>query len=208
MLTLYRISHSTNVERVALALAHKKLAAESIVVPDDDRARVRRVSGQDLVPVLVDGDRVVVDSMTIVRYLEDQYPDAPRLYPADPARRAECDLFIEWFNGVYKHAPNAIEAELERPEGERDMRLVGALGARLQAHLGLFERLLSGRDYLLADKLSAADLAAFPFVKYATRDASVTGHLFHEILARYQKPGSSHPRVVGWIDRIDRLPRA
>ena len=114
MLTLYRVPHSTNVERVALALAHKKLAAESIVVPYDDRARVRRVSGQDLVPVLVDGDRVVIDSMTIVRYLEYQYPDTPRLYPADPARGAECELFIEWFNQVCKHAPNAIEAELGR----------------------------------------------------------------------------------------------
>jgi len=208
MLTLYRVPHSTNVERVALALAHKKLAAESIVVPYDDRAQVRRVSGQDLVPVLVDGGRVVIDSMTIVRYLEERDPGTPRLYPADPARRAECDLFIEWFNEVYKHAPNAIDDELDRPEEQRDARRVAALGARMQAHLGLFERLLAGRDYLLGDQLSAADIAAFPCVKYAVRDGGVSGHRFHQILARYQQPGKDHPRVVAWIDRIDRLPRA
>jgi len=208
MLTLYRVPHSTNVERVALALAYKKLAAESIVVPYDDRVRVRRVSGQDLVPVLVDGERVVIDSMTIVRYLEDRYPETPRLYPAEPARRAECDLFIEWFNEVYKHAPNAIDDELDRPEGQRDLRRVEALGARMQAHLDLFERLLAGREYLLGHEPSAADIAAFPCVKYAARDGSVTGHRFHEILARYQQPGTDHPRLLAWIDRIDLLPRA
>ena len=70
MLTLYRVDLSTNVERVALALAHKGLKVESITVPFEDRARVRKVSGQDLVPVLVDDGKVFIDSMEIVLYLE------------------------------------------------------------------------------------------------------------------------------------------
>src|SRR5438105_2424187 len=52
MLRLYRIPHSTNVERVALALAHKGLEAESVWVDSADRAPVRKVSKQTLVPVL------------------------------------------------------------------------------------------------------------------------------------------------------------
>ena len=39
-LTLYRVRHSTNVERVALALAHKGLRAESVWVPFEDRSEV------------------------------------------------------------------------------------------------------------------------------------------------------------------------
>jgi glutathione S-transferase len=85
MLTLYRLQWSTNCERVEMALAHKGLKAESVWVKYDDRSAVRKVSGQDLVPVLVDDGRTVVDSMEIVRHVEQRFPDTPRLYPPDAA---------------------------------------------------------------------------------------------------------------------------
>ncbi len=207
MLTLYRIKHSTNVERVALALAHKGLEARSITVPSEDRSKVRAVSGQDLVPVLVDDGKVVIDSMEIVRYLEDRFPQSARLYPSDPARRADCLVFIEWFNRVWKRPPNEIAEELEKPERERDASRIERLGEAMRGYLDLFEQMLTGRDYLHGE-FSAADVAAFPFVKYATFFDRDDPEIFHQVLARYQAPGSTHPRVVGWIERIDRRPRA
>lgn len=206
MLTLYRVEMSTNVERVALALAHKGLKVKSVVMPFGDRTEVRKVSGQDLVPVLVDDGKVVVDSMEIVRYLEEKFADTPPLYPKDPARRADCMLFIDWFNRVWKRPPNDMEAELTRPEGERDPKRVERLGRAMQGYLDLFEQMLTGRDYLLGE-FSAADVAAFPFVKYATIQDPNDPHLFHKILVDHQKPGSNHPRVVDWIARMDRRPR-
>jgi glutaredoxin 3 len=41
--------------------------------PREERDAVEAVSGQRRVPVLVDGDRVVVDSRRIVRYLYETY---------------------------------------------------------------------------------------------------------------------------------------
>src|SRR5262245_65264551 len=79
MLTLYRMKHSTNCERVEMALGHKNLEARSVWVDPKDRAEVQRVSGQPLVPVLTDGGNPIVDSMEIVRYLEDRFPERPRL---------------------------------------------------------------------------------------------------------------------------------
>src|SRR5439155_11202205 len=114
VLTLYRVKLSTNVERVALAMAHRGLRAESHYVPFEERAEIRRVSGQDLVPVLVDDGKVVIDSMEIVRYLEEHFPNTPHLYPAEPARKADCLVFIDWFNRVWKRPPNEITAELEK----------------------------------------------------------------------------------------------
>jgi glutathione S-transferase len=73
MLRLYRAPFSTNVERVALALAFKGLEAESIVISYEDRSPVVEVSGQGLVPVLVDGDEVIHDSKRILQYLEWKY---------------------------------------------------------------------------------------------------------------------------------------
>lgn len=206
MLTLYRVKLSTNVERVALALAHKGLKVESVWLPFDDRSEVLRVSGQKLVPVLVDDGKVVIDSMEIVRYLEDRFPDAPPLYPKQPARRADCLLFIDWFNRVWKRPPNEMEAELEKPERDRDLDRVARLGKAMQGYLDLFEAMLTGRDYLQGE-FSAADVAAFPFVKYASLHDPKDPDLFHKILGDYQRPGTTHPNLLAWIARVDARPR-
>ncbi|MGH2922521.1 MAG: glutathione S-transferase family protein [Solirubrobacterales bacterium] len=163
-------------------------------------------SGQGLVPVIVDDGEVVVDSTEILRHLERRYPDPP-LFPADPARRAEMDVFLDWFNEVYKAAPNAIEALLEEgnpPEGEE----VEVEAERMREHLDLFERLLAGRDYLMGEGPSAADFAAFPFLKYARGRDPDDDELFHRILELNQPLGDGHPRLTAWIERIDALPRA
>ncbi|MCW3065674.1 MAG: glutathione S-transferase family protein, partial [Solirubrobacterales bacterium] len=60
---LYRIPFSTNVERVALALAYKGLDAEAVDVDPANRSLVEQVSGQPLTPVLeADDGEVIADS--------------------------------------------------------------------------------------------------------------------------------------------------
>ena len=204
MIKLYRAPFSTNVERVALALAHKGLEAESVVIDYSDRSAVIEVSGQGLVPVIVDEGEVVADSTRILRFLEGRYPDPP-LFPSDPARRAELDVFLEWFNEVWKAAPNNIEALLEEDPGSEE---VTAEAERMAEHLDLFERLLAGGDYLLGAGPSAADFAAFPFLKYARSRDPEDDELFHRILELHQPLGDDHPRLAAWIERIDALPRA
>src|SRR5438045_1587625 len=146
MLRLYRIPHSTNVERVALALAHKGLEAESVWVDPADRAAVKKVSGQTLVPVLVDGEDVIADSTRILEHLENRYPQRP-LYPEDTAPRAEMQVFVDWFNRVWKGPPNAIASELEKSKPS-EKKIVG-WGGQLRGWLDLFERLLEDRGHLL-----------------------------------------------------------
>ena len=204
-LRLYRFPFSTNVERVALALAHKGLEAESVWVDPNDRSEVVRVSGQELVPVLVDGDRVVADSTVILEYLDERFPERP-LYPADPARRTELRLFVDWFNQVWKRPPNLIvdeEAKAE-PDPVRIAELEGLIGGALP----LFEELLAGRDFLFGAELSAADVVAFPFIKYALLWEEGDPDRFHEVLRDTQRLDGRFPRLERWIRRIDALPRA
>ena len=132
MLRLIRFPYSTNVERVALALAYKGLEVESIEVDPDDRSAVRAASGQDLVPVLLDGDAVVTDSTRILHHLEARFPDPP-LFPADPARAAEVEVFLDWFNRAWKREPNLIADALDRGEDGPDLE---RWSARLQRRLG------------------------------------------------------------------------
>jgi glutathione S-transferase len=203
MIRLYRAPFSTNVERVALALAHKGLEVESFVIDYSDRSVVEAVSGQGLVPVMDDGGTIVVDSMEIIGYLDERYPQRP-LYPADPARRAEMLVFVDWFNRVWKVAPNAIEAELEN--AEPDAEGLDALGREMDRALDVFESMLAGRDHLMGD-FSAADCAAFPFLKYALGRDPEDDELFHRILDERQSV-EGRPRLESWIRSMDERPRA
>ena len=204
MIRLYRAPYSTNVERVAIALAYKGLEVESVVIDYADRSPVEAVSGQGLVPVIVDDGEVVVDSTAILRHLDERYPDRP-LFPADPARRAEADVFLEWFNEVWKNPPNKINVLLDAPDADRDR--IAALGARITARVEVFEGLLSGRDHLLGDALSAADCAAYPFLKFAVGNLPPDDDdRFHAILAEYQSV-DGHPRLARWIERMQALPQ-
>ena len=205
MLKLYRIPYSTNVERVALALAHKGIGVESVQLDPDDRSEVVRVSGQELVPVLVDGERVLSDSPVILAHLEERFPEPP-LYPADPARRAEVQVFLDWFNQLWKRPPNLIFVEEQKPEPDRAR--IAELEARIAGSLPVFESLLTGRDYLFADDLSVADVTAFPFLKYATVWDEGDEHRFHEIVRDAMRLDGRFPRLEAWIHGMNKLPRA
>jgi glutathione S-transferase len=201
-----RIPFSTNVERVALALGHKGIAAEWVDVDPADRSPVRALSGQDLVPVLqTEQNEVVVDSMKIVAWLESRRPDPP-LWPADPARRAEVDVFIEWFDRVWKVPPNAIEAELRASQS--DETKIEAWAEELREWLHWFEAMLENRDHLMADAFGAADVAAFPFLKYGVMRDPDDDELFHRILMERLPVEEAFPRVADWVRRVDERPRA
>ncbi len=203
---LYAIPRSTNVERILLALAHKGLPVEIVMVDPADRTPIREVSGQDLVPVLVDDDGTVVhDSPVVLAHLEARHPE-PALWPADPARRAETDTFIEWFNLVWKRPPNLIVAEMGKPDP--DEARIADLGERMTGWLERFESLLEGRDYLLGDTFSAADVIAFPFLRYAMFLDADDPYLFHRVLKEHMPLGDDHPNLSAWIRRCDERPRA
>ena len=205
MLRVYRIPFSTNVERVALAAGHKGLELEWIDVDPADRTPVEQASGQSLVPVLVDGETVVADSPRILERLDTRFPEPP-LYPHDEARRAEVEIFIDWFNRVWKRPPNLIAAELE--QATPNERVVQELSRSMHTALARFEALLAGRDYLFGE-FGAADCIAFPFLKYAVLGLPAgDDELFHRILVEHQPLGDGYGRLTGWVRRVDEHPRS
>ena len=203
-LRLYAIPYSTNVERVALALGHKGVDAEVVMCDPSDRTPIRDVSGQGPVPVLDDEGFVVADSTRIIEHLEERFPDPP-LLPADPARRAELRVFVDWFNRVWKVPPNRIEEELSA--SEPDQVLIDALAAEMRASLETFEALLDGRHHLMGEEFSAADCAAFPFLKYGLWIKEDDDERFHRILADNLALDGGHPNVAAWLRRVDERPR-
>ena len=204
MIRLFRARWSTNCERVSLALGHKGLEAESALIEYSDRGPVIEVSGQGLVPVIEDAGEVIGDSQRILRHLEERHPEPP-LYPADRAEGARVDLFCEWFDRVWKVAPNHIEELLE--SGDPDEAALADDSATMERHMNLFDRLLSDRPFLTGEAPGAADFVAFPFLKYAAGRDPADDELFHRVLDEHQ-PLAARPNLGGWIERVRALPRA
>jgi len=201
----YRAAWSTNCERIALALAHKGLEAESVWISYEDRSPVEAVSGQGLVPAIEAEGEVVHDSPAILAWLEERWPE-PALYPSAPARRAELETFVDWFDLVWKRWPNAIADELEGAVPP-DARTIAAAEAGMAAALDRVAALLSGRDFLFGDALTAADCVAYPFLKFALRREPADDELFHVVLDERQTLAPRHAAVAAWIERMAALPQ-
>ena len=114
-------------------------------------------------------------------------------------------VFVDWFNRVWKRAPNAIATELEGDAP--DWELVARRAVELRASLDVFEALLDGRDYLFGPELSVADCVAFPFLKFGLLWTEDDPYVFHAVLRDHLRP-DGHPRLAAWIRRVEERPRA
>jgi glutathione S-transferase len=186
---LYQIPFSHNCVKVRKALDLKGLEYETVDVPPPFRRRVKRVSGQPLVPTLVDGERVIADSTAILLYLEERYPERP-LLPEDDAERAECLILEEWADSAFMEltrrmaywtitsSPAALgglffpraPARVRRAAGEVAARVLHrrfAMSAeqnrRDEAEAPRLAEIavarLDGRDHLVGDQITIADIA-------------------------------------------------
>ena len=64
--------------RIRMALAHKRLNVECMPWHFTEKDKIK-FSGQERVPVLIDGSNTISDSWEIAKYLETAYPDRPSL---------------------------------------------------------------------------------------------------------------------------------
>ena len=88
---LYGYFRSSAAFRVRIALNLKKRDYETASIHlrrnDQSRPEYRKVNPQGLVPTLEDGGQSLIQSLAIIEYLDEIYPDPP-LLPKDPAGRA------------------------------------------------------------------------------------------------------------------------
>lgn len=92
MIKLYGYFRSTAAYRVRIALNLKnlehELASVNLLSGEEQQAPFSEINPQKLVPVLEHDGRILYQSMAILEYLEENYPE-PALLPADSAARAD-----------------------------------------------------------------------------------------------------------------------
>lgn len=151
------------------------------------------------VPVLIDGDLVVWDTLAIAEYVAEKYPDQ-HLWPRDKAARARarsiCAEMHSGFTALRSHCPMNIEARL--PEAGaliwRDQPGVRADVARLVAMWSELLQLHGGP--LLFGDFSVADAY---FAPICTRLSTYALPL-PTVIADYARRVQALPGVKAWID--------
>jgi glutathione S-transferase len=117
----------------------------------------RRINPNGRVPALDDEGTIVWESMAINLHLADRY--GKDLAPRDAAERAHMSQWSFW--GMTEIEPGLIEAFLHRamlPAEQRKPEVAAAGEAKLARPLGVLDRELGRRTWLVGDRFTVADL--------------------------------------------------
>jgi glutathione S-transferase len=104
-----------------LAMRASGIPFEEIFIPlytdnKADKDRILGFSRAGKVPALIDGDVTVWDSLSIIEYLAERFPDA-RLWPRDPAARAHARSTSAEMHSGFLPLRNECGMNLHRPVG-------------------------------------------------------------------------------------------
>jgi glutathione S-transferase len=193
MIKLYDNAFSPFARKVRMVLEHKGIEFEvEDGLAKSNHEALRRVNGRIEVPVLVDGELVVVNSADIVNYLEFRHPTKP-VYPETAAARVHARAWE-------RAADSYIDAILinisywswaERQDSMPD-GLLDAARAELQLVYDTLERDLSGREFV-SGSLSIADIALFP-------------HLASVKAMAVEFSAQKFPNLARWFRQMRALP--
>ena len=116
---------------------------------------------QGKLPVMEDGDLVMIESCAMLQYLLDRYgAERTDLQPTPGTHEAAEYLQWCWFAEASFARPLGDMAQhtIVRPEAERIPAVVDDGRARAEVCLAAVENHLQGRDYLLGDAFTLADI--------------------------------------------------
>lgn len=125
----------------------------------------KRLNPNGKVPVLIDGDQAIFESAAITLHLADK---APGLAP--PVGTIERGLYYQWaFWAAVTLEVGVSEVFTERmkPEDQRDAAKIAEGTRKYHACLEILSRALEGREWLVADTFSAADILVISVLAWA-----------------------------------------
>jgi glutathione S-transferase len=146
------------------ALAEIGLEYELVRIERDEAqtdGAYRALNPLGVVPTLVDGDLVLTESAAILLYLADRCPDA-HLAPPDRAQFYRWLIFMT--NTVQTTMLRVFYPERYGREGVGEMAATDVAG-----HFDLLDRSLNGREWLVGEHRTAADLFLFMVTRWGRR---------------------------------------
>jgi len=148
-------------------------------------------------PVLVDRDRTILETSTIIEYLQVHHPGAVRLIPEGDAG-IEARMLDRVFDNYVMTPMQKVVLNQLRPEADRDpFGVTEARGFLDRIYAWLDER-LAGRQWAAGSAFTLADCAAAPSLFYADWVQQIAPA--HSNLRAYRARLLAHPSVARAVD--------
>ena len=200
---LYDFAPAANAQRVQVFIKEKgiELRTEQLNVREDNQFLEPFTSMNPFhcVPFLeLDDGTVIAESLSICRYLEEQYPNPPlfgetareRAIIDMWSRRFELDGFIPMLHAVRNHLP-AFKGRVvpgTRTELSQMPEMVTRGIEMMNIFLGRIEPYMSKNEFVAGSKLTVADITGFFTVR-------LTNAVEMDI-------STSFPETSAWMERI------
>ena len=186
MNTLYSFRRCPYAMRARMALRYSGVAVNIVEVSLKAKpAEMLALSSKGTVPVLDAGDQVIDESLAIMHWALAQNDPQDWLLKDDLAGQTQIADLIEGNDQVFKVHLNRYKYADRYPE--QPMEVYRAEG---ELFLRKLDELLQGRDYLLAEHPSLADVALMPFVRQFA-------HVDREWFAQ-----TPYARLQNWLQRF------
>lgn len=144
-----------------------------------------------LVPTLVDGETVVWESNSIIRYLADRQ-NASAFAGGTAAERARISKWMDWQLSTLNPPITALFGQLVRLSADkRDQAIIDANVKTFRNLMGVLARALPEEGFLFGSDISAADI--------------VIGVILHRFFALIPEPGVD-PRIVAYHSALAARP--
>ena len=161
MITVHGRPNSINVQKVMwavgeLGLAHRRLDVGG-PFGGNDTADYRAMNPNGLVPTLVDGDAVVWESHSCVRYLAALH-GAGGLWPENAAERSLADRWMDWTLGALPAMTPVFWGLIRTPEAERDMAAIHRAAEAVGKVWAILDGHLAARDFVAGSAFTMGDI--------------------------------------------------
>lgn len=193
---LYHHPISSCSRRVMLAALHMGTPLELTEVnllSEEDRRRLLKLNPNNKLPVLQDGEFTLWESCAIMQYLAER-SDGQTLYPQHAQTRADINHWMFW--AVQHFAPpisvmcyERIWKGLSGRGGPDEVELERA-DRQLAQFAAVLEQHLAGRQWMVGDQLSLADMALAPSLTF---------------IQQAKLPLTRYPHMMAWLGRMTQL---
>ena len=140
-------------------------------------------------PVLVDGDLTLTQSGVILDYLTEK---TGKFGGTTADERREVLRWVLWDNHKLSSQAGMLRFQMNfLPADKRSADVIGFIAGRLKAALKTLDTHLQGRDWIVGNALTNADLSCCSYLFY-TED--------------FTFDRSDYPNIDRWLDNISALP--
>jgi len=168
MLKIWGRRNSSNVQKTMWAVGELAIPYTRVDVGmefgGNDQPDYLALNPNGLVPTIADGDLILWESNSIIRYLAGRY-GAGSLEPSDPKARARAHQWMDWQISVFQPVfTKTFWGLIRTPPDQRDEAAIADSKTKSIAAAKILDAELSRHSYLAGDAFSMGDIPIGVFI--------------------------------------------